>query len=84
MLDAPVEHFCYPYGSYDLRVLAAVAEAGYRSATTSTCVRAPARPGDDPLALPRKAISFGDNLAGVAWKLHLKNSPKGPWPRRSA
>ena len=80
VLDAPVEHFCYPYGSYDLQVLEAVAAAGYRSATT--CVRAPASPGDDPLALPRKAISFGDNTVGLAWKLHLKNRPKGPWPRR--
>ncbi|MFM1891367.1 MAG: hypothetical protein RLZ44_444 [Pseudomonadota bacterium] len=82
VLGGPVDHFCYPYGSYDLRVLEAVAEAGYRSAVT--CVRALAHPGDDPLALPRKAISFGDNLAGVIWKLHLKNAPKGPWPRRHA
>ncbi|MEJ2577278.1 MAG: polysaccharide deacetylase family protein [Gammaproteobacteria bacterium] len=80
LLGEPIQHFCYPYGSYDLRALEAVTTAGYTGATT--CVRAPARPGDDPLALPRKAISFGDNLAGVIWKLHAKNTPKGPWPRR--
>jgi peptidoglycan/xylan/chitin deacetylase (PgdA/CDA1 family) len=82
LLGVPVGHFCYPYGSYDLRALKAVEEAGYSSATT--CVRAPARPGDDPLALPRKAISFGDTLPGVFWKLHFKHTPKGDWPRRSA
>jgi peptidoglycan/xylan/chitin deacetylase (PgdA/CDA1 family) len=81
LLGEPVEHFCYPYGSYDLRARDAVAEAGYRSATT--CVRATSLPGDDPLALPRKAISFGDTLPGVLWKLHMKHAPKGEWPRRN-
>jgi len=81
MLGEPVRHFCYPYGSYDMRALHAVAEAGYASATT--CVRAPAQVGVDPLALPRKAISFGDNLLGVFWKLHVKHQPKGDWPSRT-
>jgi peptidoglycan/xylan/chitin deacetylase (PgdA/CDA1 family) len=80
LLGEVVEHFCYPYGSYDLGVLQAVADAGYRSATT--CVRALSRPGDDPLALPRKAVSYGDSLPGVLWKLHMKHAAKGPWPRR--
>jgi hypothetical protein len=26
--------------------------------------------------LPRKAISFGDSLAGFAWKLLFKHAPK--------
>jgi peptidoglycan/xylan/chitin deacetylase (PgdA/CDA1 family) len=82
LLGEPVRHLCYPYGSYDMRTLEAAAAAGY--ATATTCVRAPAHPGDDVLALPRKAISFGDNLAGVWWKLHAKNTPKGPWVRRTA
>jgi peptidoglycan/xylan/chitin deacetylase (PgdA/CDA1 family) len=80
LLGEKVEHFCYPYGSYDLRSLLAVADAGYRSATT--CVRALAQPADDPLALPRKAISFGDTLPGFVWKLHVKNAAKGEWLRR--
>jgi len=80
LLGEEVGHFCYPYGSYDLRAVEAVAAAGYRCATT--CVRAPANPGNDPLALPRKAISFGDTLPGVMWKLHMKHDPKGPWPSR--
>ena len=75
VLGAPVRHFCYPFGSYDEAVVAMVAEAGYLSATT--CDRAAAYPGQDLLRLPRKAISFGDNLAGYAWKLHMKNQPRG-------
>lgn len=76
VLDSAVTHFCYPYGSHDLRAVEAVEAAGYRSATT--CVRAPARLGDDRLLLPRKAISFGDNLLGYWWRLHVKNRPKQP------
>ena len=75
VLDEPVQHFCYPYGSHDREVVEAARVAGYTSAVT--CERAAARPGDDLLALPRKAISYGDNLAGYFWKLHMKNAPKG-------
>jgi hypothetical protein len=39
-------------------------------------VRAAATPADDPLALPRKAISWGDSLAGYFWKLEMKNRRK--------
>jgi hypothetical protein len=28
------------------------------------------------LELPRKAISYGDSLAGVFWKLHMKNADR--------
>ncbi|MGL1832730.1 polysaccharide deacetylase family protein [Rhodocyclaceae bacterium SMB388] len=80
VLGQRINHFCYPYGSHDLRCLDAVAAAGYASATT--CVRASASLGDDPLALPRKAISYGDNLLGVAWKLHMKNHAKEAKVRR--
>lgn len=80
VLGQRVDHFCYPYGSHDLRCLDAVEAAGYVSATT--CVRASARLYDDPLALPRKAISYGDNLLGVAWKLHMKNRAKEAQLRR--
>ena len=31
----------------------------------------------DALALPRKAISYGDNLVGFFWKLAMKDQPKG-------
>ena len=76
VLGAEVRHFCYPYGSHDLRTIDAVAQAGY--ATATTCMRAPARPGQDLLALPRKAISQGDNLRGFWWRLHVKNQPRRP------
>ena len=75
LLDAEVRHFCYPYGSHDLTALEAVRRAGYRSAVT--CQRAAATPAFHPLLLPRKAISYGDNLAGFFWKLAMKDAPKG-------
>ena len=45
-----------------------------------TCDRAGAVVGEDPLRLPRKAISFGDSLAGYAWKLHMKQRRKAAPP----
>lgn len=74
LLGEPVEHFCYPYGSYDDAVVSMVAAAAYRTAVT--CDRASAFAGADVLRLPRKAISFGDSLAGYAWKLHMKTRPR--------
>ena len=74
LLGEGVRHLCYPYGSFDLDAVRAAAESGYASATT--CLRGPAEPGDHPLVLPRKAISFGDNLIGYFWKLGIKNRPK--------
>lgn len=74
LLDEEVRHFCYPYGSHDLDAAAVVAEAGYDSAVT--CLRAAATPDFDDFLLPRKAISYGDNLAGFFWKLAMKNEPK--------
>jgi len=76
LLDEAVDHFCYPYGSHNLAAAEAVAAAGYASAVT--CQRAAATPRFDPLLLPRKAISFGDNLAGYLWKLQFKDQPKRP------
>jgi peptidoglycan/xylan/chitin deacetylase (PgdA/CDA1 family) len=74
LLGEEVRHFCYPYGSHDLNAASAVEAAGYRSAVT--CLRAAATPAFDDFLLPRKAISFGDNLAGYFWKLAMKNAPK--------
>lgn len=80
ILGNRVDHFCYPYGSHNLQTVEAVAEAGYLTATT--CERAPATIGDDPLTLPRKAVAWGDSLVGVWWKMHMKNVPKRPLIRR--
>jgi peptidoglycan/xylan/chitin deacetylase (PgdA/CDA1 family) len=73
LLGEPVEHLCYPFGSFDQETVRLAAAAGYRSAMT--CLRGAATASDHPLVLPRKAISYGDNLVGVAWKL-LKHRPK--------
>jgi len=80
LLGRRVDHFCYPYGSHDLRTVKAAAAAGY--VTGTTCVRAAATPAEDLLALPRKAVSRGDDVFGVAWKLLTKNVAKGPQVRR--
>ena len=76
-----MDHFCYPYGSHDIRAVEAAAEAGY--VTGTTCVRAAATPADDLLALPRKAVARGDDVFGVAWKLFAKNIAKHPQIRRA-
>jgi peptidoglycan/xylan/chitin deacetylase (PgdA/CDA1 family) len=85
LLGEEIKHLCYPYGSFDLDAVRAAADTGYVSATT--CLRGPTEFGDHPLALPRKAISFGDNLIGYFWKLVVKNSPKpqlAEWRKRLA
>ncbi|MGB5833871.1 MAG: polysaccharide deacetylase family protein [Thiohalocapsa sp.] len=74
ILGADVVHLCYPFGSFDQSAVKAAAEAGYVSATT--CLRGAATAADHPLVLPRKAISFGDNLVGYGWKLLAKHAPK--------
>jgi peptidoglycan/xylan/chitin deacetylase (PgdA/CDA1 family) len=74
LLGEEIPYFCYPNGDYDNGVVAMVREAGYRAALT--CDRGAATASDDPLTLPRKAISFGDSLIGYFWKLHIKNKRK--------
>lgn len=74
-LGREVPHVCYPYGSHTVDTLKAAAEAGYSSGVT--CQRGAATAQFDPLALPRKAISYGDNTLGFLWKLYLKDEPKG-------
>ena len=74
VLGISVQHLCYPYGSHNLQTLEASANAGYLSATT--CQRAAATPADDVLSLPRKAVSRGDTMLGVWWKLAYKDLPK--------
>ena len=85
LLGEEIRHFCYPGGSFNLSAVRAAKESGYISATT--CLRGPAEPMDHPLVLPRKAISYGDNLIGFWWKLSVKNAPKPgltEWRRRMA
>jgi peptidoglycan/xylan/chitin deacetylase (PgdA/CDA1 family) len=74
-LGRPVPDFCYPYGDYNTQARDMVAEAGYRSGLT--CIKGPANTAHNPFEIPRKAISYGDNLVGFAWKVHVKNKRKG-------
>ena len=79
-LGQDVPHVCYPYGSHNLQTLLAAEQAGYTSGVT--CQRGAATPAFDLLALPRKAISYGDDVAGFLWKLYAKDAPKGEALRR--
>lgn len=74
VLGSDVRHLCYPFGSFTAETVRAASDAGYHSATT--CLRGAATAADHPLILPRKAISFGDNLIGFWWKLAVKHAPK--------
>lgn len=74
VLGQPVPDFCYPYGDYDQRARDLAAEAGYRLGLT--CIRGAANTADNAFELPRKAISYGDNVLGYAWKLHMKHARK--------
>jgi peptidoglycan/xylan/chitin deacetylase (PgdA/CDA1 family) len=85
LLGAEVRHLCYPFGSFDRNAIETAAQTGYVSATT--CLRGRATRADHPLALPRKAISYGDNLLGYWWKLAMKNAPTpdlAQWRQRMA
>ncbi|WP_371580184.1 polysaccharide deacetylase family protein [Streptomyces sp. NBC_01314] len=64
LIEAPVDGFCYPYGSVDRRAAAAVREAGY----TYACAIDPG-PLTGPYALPRLHVGQND----TAWRLHLKH-----------
>lgn len=74
LLGEEVRHFCYPYGDYGRRTRDLVEVAGYASA--STCRRGAAHNAPNRFEIPRKAISFGDNLLGYFWKLHMKHVSK--------
>jgi len=73
-LEREIQHFCYPYGSFNNDAIQNTRKAGYHSAVT--CLRGGMTTEDDPFVLPRKAISYGDTLPGFIWKLTMKNAPK--------
>lgn len=66
-LGVAVTQFCYPYGDYDKRVIAATKTAGYVAATTIQ--RGRVLPGADPWQLPRIAVKRHHVLPKFAWRV---------------
>ncbi len=63
-LGVTVDSFCYPYGSYDARIIAAVEAQGYTTAFTlnSSAYQSP----DEPLRLNRLLITYEMSLTEFA------------------
>jgi peptidoglycan/xylan/chitin deacetylase (PgdA/CDA1 family) len=74
LTGARIEHFCYPYGCYDDRVVKVVAAAGYVSAVTTERGRVTST--DDPLRLPRISINGNRGLLRFVLKAA---TPYGGW-----
>jgi peptidoglycan/xylan/chitin deacetylase (PgdA/CDA1 family) len=74
---APVDNFCYPFGTYDDTVISAVKRAGYRGAESE--VRGLATRAH-PYVLNRIEVQYGDHLDGFIHKLKAAKprSPKRP------
>jgi peptidoglycan/xylan/chitin deacetylase (PgdA/CDA1 family) len=68
-LGESVETLTYPYGLHDDRVVEATREAGFTGACTVEAV--PARPGDDPLRIPRIEITGTDSPLRFLRKLWI-------------
>jgi peptidoglycan/xylan/chitin deacetylase (PgdA/CDA1 family)/GT2 family glycosyltransferase len=68
-LGESVDTLTYPYGLHDDRVVEATREAGFTAACTIEAV--PARPGDDPLRIPRIEITGTDSPLRFLRKLWI-------------
>lgn len=68
----PVDHFCYPFGSFDDKTVELVKRAGYRTAVT--VVPGSARATDDPYRLPRILV----NGEHGRWRFLLRIA-RGSW-----
>lgn len=67
MFGVPVDFFCYPAGKYDAAAEAALRAAGYRGATTE--IPGVARPGGNPMELPRIRVNGSDTAASLLAKV---------------
>lgn len=86
-LGHEVNHLAYPFGSFNEKVRALVAETGYHSASSVRIGLSP--PEDDVLALHRVPISGQDSLLDFICRLHtargmgdmLYNKAQSAWRR---
>jgi peptidoglycan/xylan/chitin deacetylase (PgdA/CDA1 family) len=86
-LGHEVRHLAYPFGSFNEKVRALVAETGYRSASSVRNGLSP--PEDDVLALHRVLINGHDSLLDFICRLHtartfgevLRAKAHGVWHR---
>lgn len=62
--------FCYPYGSLNERTPDLVRRAGFSGACTTRSGWA--RPGGDPLLVPRVKVASRDGVAGMLYRLLLR------------
>jgi len=69
-IDAPVRHFCYPYGRFGPHHADMVRAAGYDTATTVR--RGRVRPDDDLFELPRVLVAKSTHLAQFAAKVFTR------------
>lgn len=60
MINAPVRHFCYPYGRYEQKHVSMARQLGFATATTTQRSRCVA--GDDVLEIPRVPILRSTSL----------------------
>jgi peptidoglycan/xylan/chitin deacetylase (PgdA/CDA1 family) len=78
MIQAPVQHFCYPYGAFRPQHMVMAREAGFVSATTTH--RGRCHSGKNMMALPRVSVSGGSGIASFLLKIltPLENRPYAP------
>lgn len=53
--DIPINHFCYPYGNFNDRIIQTVKKAGYKTSTST--IRGRSTPANNPFMLPRVSIT---------------------------
>ncbi len=82
-LQAPISVLCYPYGNHSGSITEMARELGYTQAVTTEFGRA--RPGDDPLRLPRISVyhvppfslTYGIGPLNFRWRLESRKDTRG-------
>jgi peptidoglycan/xylan/chitin deacetylase (PgdA/CDA1 family) len=69
--------FCLPYGHYSADTSSAIKEAGYRIGFTVE--KRQISESDDACLLPRFAMSYGDSVPGLMYKLFVRPKISGKW-----